>query len=94
MFKCKCQYYSPDKCLGRQGEINCCTSKNPCNEGEGDCDRDSHCAEGLVCGKDNCRNFTKEAKANSDCCVKKGYINVELARSRLQCSNSNFSSVI
>ena len=66
-------YYYSDKCLGRKGEDSCCTRENPCNEGEGDCDNDYHCAEGLVCGNNNCQNFTKDAKSDYDCCVKKGY---------------------
>jgi hypothetical protein len=37
-----------------------CTSSCPCNEGEGDCDRDSQCAPGLVC----------EERGKVDVCVK------------------------
>lgn len=43
----------------------CCTPWTPCDLGDGDCDRDSDCAEGLVCGKDNCPWGDKD-----DCCMK------------------------
>ena len=46
---------------------NCCTSESPCGEGEGDCDSDSHCKDGLKCGKDNCPSGNFSAKA--DCCT-------------------------
>ena len=31
------------------GEDNSCTSYSPCDVGEGDCDKDSDCKEGLIC---------------------------------------------
>ena len=50
---------------------NCCNEPGkPCYEGEGDCDRDSHCAGDLVCGKDNCRRFNPASPATHDCCEK------------------------
>lgn len=30
-----------------------CTSKNPCDLGVGDCDRDTDCQKGLKCGQRN-----------------------------------------
>ena len=53
---------------------SCCTEDDPCNEGEGDCDADSHCAGDLKCGTDNCQKFTKEAGATSDCCYEENTI--------------------
>ena len=40
------------RCDGQ--DDGCCTSDNPCEFGEGDCDRDSHCKGGNTCGTDNC----------------------------------------
>merc|ERR1719187_2602352 len=37
-----------------QGGDSCCTASNPCGFGEGDCDANSDCADGLLCGEDNC----------------------------------------
>lgn len=37
------------------GENNgCCTVETPCDLGEGDCDSDNQCHQGLKCGSDNC----------------------------------------
>ena len=36
------------------GDKQFCTSKNPCEENEGDCDNDNECQKGLKCGIDNC----------------------------------------
>ena len=44
----------------------CCTSDNPCNAGEGDCDSDSECIDGLYCGKDNCPSGFP---SGLDCCT-------------------------
>ena len=47
---------------------DCCTKKEPCWLGEGDCDDDDHCVDDLLCGTDNCDvrlGFLKEA----DCCT-------------------------
>ena len=51
---------------------NCCTKKDPCYEGEGDCDFDSECAEGLVCAKNSCPpTFTARfGRSKPDCCAK------------------------
>jgi len=48
------------------GGDSCCTSENPCEEGEGDCDYDSHCVGDLQCGKDNCQGDTFDS--TDDCC--------------------------
>merc|ERR1711942_172542 len=42
--------------------------KSPCSLGQGDCDDDSECLGNLVCGLNNCRNFTPTAFAYSDFC--------------------------
>ena len=44
----------------------CCKTNALCGIGEGDCDKDSDCLEGLSCGDNNCvgKGFTKQA----DCC--------------------------
>ena len=61
-------------CLGLSTDYDCCTVSNPCNKGKGDCDSDGECAGGLICGKDNCRDFTSNAESNTDCCVEPGYL--------------------
>ena len=53
--------------------MDCCTIDKPCNIGEGDCDYDSHCRRGLLCGSDNCfRDFPVQYGFNweimADCC--------------------------
>ena len=55
------------RCLGT--DDYCCTESDPCKEGEGDCDSDSDCASDLVCGKNNCKQFSDKFGANDDCCV-------------------------
>lgn len=44
---------------GRQGSGSYCSDSCPCDEGEGDCDSDAQCADGLVC----------EQQAGTDFCV-------------------------
>ena len=51
---------------------SCCTSSNPCGEGEGDCDSDEDCMGSLKCGQgsghdDNCDN-TLGFPGDYDCC--------------------------
>ena len=45
---------------------SCCTAKNPCGIGEGDCDRNDQCLGYLVCGKDNCGSGFP---STADCCT-------------------------
>ena len=45
---------------------SCCTTKNPCGIGEGDCDRNDQCLGHSVCGKDNCGSGFPSA---ADCCT-------------------------
>jgi len=48
---------------------SCCSWSNQCGHGEGDCDYDYHCQDGLTCGNNNCRDFNPSAPKSSDCCV-------------------------
>ena len=41
--------------LGCEGGDSCCVNGN-CGLNEGDCDRDSDCQAGLVCGTNNCHD--------------------------------------
>ena len=45
---------------------DCCTSSNQCGVNEGDCDSDSECMDGLVCGNNNC---PAGAPDSFDCCT-------------------------
>ena len=62
------------------GGNTCCTPNNKCGELEGDCDRDSDCDDGLMCGIDNCKRITGIRDSvidwddTDDCCVKGKYI--------------------
>jgi len=62
----KCSSGSESGCNG--GNWGCCTDTNKCDDGEGDCDYDSHCKSGLVCGTNNCEgsNFLN----GEDCCTR------------------------
>ena len=55
------------RCTGEDNE--CCTDETPCNIGEGDCDRDTHCLGDLVCGEGNC-----PWGDNDDCCMKGNFV--------------------
>ena len=46
----------------------CCSKKEPCAIGGGDCDRDSHCEGDLKCGSNNCRKFGEHWGKTVDCC--------------------------
>merc|ERR1719328_750662 len=47
---------SPAACDGvPTTDWSCCSSTRPCSLGQGDCNNDKECANGLKCGKDNCR---------------------------------------
>ena len=45
----------------------CCSVKNPCGKGEGDCDKNTECIGNLVCGTNNCG--TKFPNSKADCCT-------------------------
>ena len=57
-----CNNQHPDLVGGNDA---CCSIDSVCNIDEGDCDSDEECAEGLICGDDNC-----PWGDNDDCCVK------------------------
>merc|ERR1719309_561783 len=44
-----------------------CSSYNKCGVGEGDCDKDVDCDDGLTCGENNCRG--NQFNSKDDCCV-------------------------
>jgi len=52
------------RCQG--SDDGCCTERNPCGLGDGDCDNDDQCAPGLYCANDNCA-WGK----NDDCCMER-----------------------
>ena len=76
------------------GGDDCCTTTNPCNVGEGDCDSDIQCLGDLKCGENN--NFDDNCvgegfDATDDCCYDpnpKGFNYSSL--SSLSLSNINF----
>jgi len=56
--------------IGASNDWTYCSSTNKCDEGQGDCDADSHCAAGLKCGQNNCKEFHPNALGDTDCCFK------------------------
>ena len=50
----------------------CCKHKaEKCGENEGDCDDDSQCQDGLICGTNNCPTGSgSNFGSGSDCCTK------------------------
>ena len=57
------------------GVTECCSSSNPCEEGEGDCDNDNECRGNLKCGdlvedrNNNCKkHFNSIWNFEADCC--------------------------
>ena len=68
------------KCSGVPStDWNCCSTSSPCNIGEGDCDRDSHCSGSLICGSNNCQKDFSSSGSNwqssADCCEGKNFTN-------------------
>ena len=57
-----------------KSDMDCCKPGDDCGVGEGDCDNDEDCANGLKCGNDNCYyDFpTTDIRDNwditADCC--------------------------
>ena len=49
------------------GGDSCCTTEKPCNEKQGDCDKDSECSGSLTCGSNNCPK-TGTFQNDDDCC--------------------------
>ena len=54
----------------REQNRECCSKKNPCKEGQGDCDDNFECEGDLVCGRNNCGPHFLWHSA--DCCERKG----------------------
>merc|ERR1711915_1041043 len=75
----------PSACNGGSNAWSCCTSSNRCGLGGGDCDSNSHCQSGLVCGNNNCRNFHPGAQSSADCCERA----CDGGSSTWSCCNSN-----
>ena len=70
-FSSSIEFGVTQRCRGRNFDRErCCTSENPCDEGEGDCDIDSHCAGFLCCGNNNCKSFGDFYHEKDDCCMK------------------------
>ena len=65
-------FTSVAKCTGGD---SCCSEDHQCGVGEGDCDSDADCEEGLLCGTGNCPS-TRSAfwDADDDCCYKPGNV--------------------
>ena len=49
------------------GDEDFCTSDDPCESGQGDCDSNDECQDGLFCGSKNCQSAPL-----MDCCVSEG----------------------
>jgi len=63
--------FNTPRCAGGDTSFewdNCCTPSTPCGRGEGDCDYNWDCKDGLTCGTDNCRTFIPGAHQAADCC--------------------------
>jgi len=62
-------------CNGHSLAFNCCGPDKKCGAGEGDCDADEDCEDGLVCGFNNCGDFEDNTvdevspSADADCCI-------------------------
>ena len=51
--------YDPNNMVCNGGDSCCQNINGKCGIGEGDCDYDSHCKDGLKCGTDNCMDVCK-----------------------------------
>ena len=53
----------------------CCRKNGPCKEGEGSCRTDNDCADGLTCGRRNCRKHFSNSETRwmwwDNCCLGK-----------------------
>ena len=60
-----------DRCAsGSHSQVQeCCDTRHPCGEGQGDCDKDSECSGSLVCGRNNC-DRSEFSSSRTDCCEK------------------------
>merc|ERR1712243_349876 len=46
-----------------------CTERRKCGLGRGTCNSNSQCRGRLVCGRNNCKSFNKNAKSTANCCT-------------------------
>merc|ERR1711936_394878 len=68
-------YFRPidKRCGGRNIDKGiCCSQETPCKLGEGDCESDNDCQADLVCGNNNCKEFSAYFHEKDDCCVSPG----------------------
>ena len=49
---------------------DCCTETQSCDVGQGDCDSDDDCLDGLKCGENNCKSDFDWGKDSTDCCYR------------------------
>jgi len=54
---------------GSNADWEFCSSSNQCGIGGGDCDKNSDCENGLICGQDNCKTWHPQAHQAADCCM-------------------------
>ena len=75
-FTCSCPSgVTGDRCESNPGGCNgredCCTSENKCGEWDGNCDSNSVCQTGLICGYNNCpRKYGDSWDLTDNCCFK------------------------
>lgn len=63
--------------IGAAAEGSKCSKEAPCEKGEGDCENNDECKNGLFCGKNNCLGefgepygfFPKITSKKDDCCT-------------------------
>merc|ERR1712141_678149 len=62
-------YDATDDCCACLGGDTCCTTTNPCNVAEGDCDSDADCKGEAECNNslNNCKGASFQA--SDDCCA-------------------------
>ncbi len=72
-------------CDATRNDGSCCDKDHPCDLGEGDCDDDHDCMEGMTCGDDNCVGDGWDS--SRDCCTKSTFKNVN-------CSSPSTSSPV
>ena len=63
------QWIFADFGKGTSSDWGHCSIQRPCSLREGDCDGDTECKDGLVCGQDNCKAIWPGAEDLADCCV-------------------------
>jgi len=80
------------RCRGRNfNDRGCCSSENPCVEGEGDCENNKDCNGDLVCGNNNCKDFDSFFHEKDDCCIKPETPNTKETQGGPRCRGRNFN---